>query len=496
MRTYTDRPMIRLLLLTLILTLILTLTACAAPEGEGPAPPEEPSAAPPPAPTTAPSEEATVPAPASPSPSSTDLVQPADLIYRGAFRLPGGEDPPRTFAYGGNGMTFNPDGGTLFITGHDRIAYGGLPDGSQVTEVSIPTPLVSRRVEDLPSATFIQDFHDVTAGYFTEMEEIPKIGIQYLNHPATGPLIHLCWGQHLQPEDAPSHAWFSADLAAPNLQGVWFIGHQNLYSTNGYLFDIPAAWADAHAEGRPLATGRMRDGGQGGMGPTLFAYRPWQPDGSAPPSGTHLPETTLLLYENAYASDEIVRCMDGYQHPDEWQGGAWITTPSGKTAVLFAGTKSTGTKYWYGYIHPDGPDLPCVDAHVTDFVTCRTADGAPCPAEDFGGCCDDEGGTCVSNRGWWTTRFDAQLILYDPADLARVAAGEIESWEPQPYAVLDVDEHLYLAPPVWDEIEVGWGDQRRARLGAAAYDRENGFLYVLELYADGAKPVIHVWQVE
>jgi len=440
-----------------------------------------------------------------PTPPAGDRLQPTDLTYLGAFRLPGGEDRPQTFAYGGNAMTFNPDGdpgntdaypGSLFITGHDRLAYGELPNGDQVAEVSIPAPAVESDPADLPQAAFLQDFHDVAAGSFTNLEEIPKLGMQYLNHPDTGPLIHLCWGQHLQPQDEPSHAWFSANLAAPNLQGVWFIGHQNLYSTNGYMFDIPAAWADAHAQGRYLATGRMRDGGQGGMGPALFAYRPWQSGGSAPPSGTHLSETTLLLYENAYNTEEITRCLDGYQHPDEWEGGAWITTPSGKSAVLFAGTKSNGTKYWYGYIHPDGPPYPCVDTEVTDFLTCRLADGSSCPPEDFAGCCDEDAGTCASMRGWWGTHFDAQLILYDPADLAHVTAGEMASWEPQPYATIDIDEHLYLDPPEWDEIMLGWGDQRRYRIGAAAYDRENGLLYVLELYADGAKPVVHVWQVD
>jgi hypothetical protein len=100
--------------------------------------------------------------------------------------------------------------------------------------------------------------------------------------------------------------------------------------------------------------------------------------------------------------------------------------------VLFAGTKGTGTKYWYGYIHPDGPDLPCVDNEVTDFVTCRMADGSSCPPEDFGGCCDEGAGTCVSGRGWWSTRFDAQFILYDSTDLACVAVGELEPWQPQP----------------------------------------------------------------
>jgi hypothetical protein len=436
---------------------------------------------------------------------SGDLVLPGDLTYLGAFRLPGGEDPPLTFAYGGNAMTFNPDGdpdstdaypGSLFITGHDRQAWGMLPNGSQVAEVSIPVPTIAVSPTNLPQAAFIQTFHDVTAGYFLNLEEIPKIGMQYLNHPDTGPLIHLSWGQHLQPQDEPSHAWFSSTLAAPNLQGVWFIGYQNLYSTNGYMFDIPTDWADAYAQSRYLATGRMRDGGQGGMGPTLFAYRPWLEGGTPPISGTHISETVLLLYENAYNTEEITRCMTGYQHPDEWEGGAWITTPSGKSAVLFAGTKSNGTKYWYGYINPAGPEYACVDAEVTDFTTCRLADGSACPPEDFSGCCDEGAGTCVSYRGWWTTRFDAQFILYDPNDLAQVAAGGMESWGPQPYATVDVDDHLYLNPPEWDEVELGWGDQRRARIGAAAYDRENGFLYVLELYADGAKPVVHVWQVQ
>ncbi|MGD1995128.1 MAG: hypothetical protein PVI59_18200, partial [Anaerolineae bacterium] len=221
----------------LVLASVLVIALGCNPSGSTTMPPE--TAAPPP------SGEATVelPAPTAPSvPPSADLVQPSDLTYLGAFRLPGGEDPPRTFAYGGNAMTFNPDGdpssadgtpGSLFITGHDRLAYGGLPDGSQVAEITIPTPVNSRNLEDLPVAAFLQDFHDVTAGYFTHLEEIPKIGIQYLDHPATGPLIHLCWGQHLQPPDEASHAWFSPDLSQPGFQGVWFIGDQNLYSTNG-----------------------------------------------------------------------------------------------------------------------------------------------------------------------------------------------------------------------------------------------------------------------
>jgi hypothetical protein len=440
---------------------------------------------------------------ATPLPSG-NVILPESLEYLGAFRLPGGWDRPETFAYGGNAMTINPDGdpggaadgfpGSLFIMGHDRMPYGDLPDGSQVAEVAIPEPYISRDLEALNTAAFLQVFQEVARGFFSAMDEIPKAGMQYLNHPATGPKIHLAWGQHLQPPDQPSHAWFDPNLASPDMQGAWFIGSQDLYAVNGYMLDIPADWAEAYTGGRMLATGRMRDGGQGGMGPTLFAYTPWQPDGSPPPDGTHLEEVTLLLYENAYATDEIVRALNGYQHPDEWEGGAWLNSPDGRGAMVFAGTKASGEKYWYGYIHPDGAQYACVDAAVTDFQTCRMADGSPCPAADLQGCCSEESGSCVSYRGWWSTRFDAQLIFYDLADLARVAAGELEPWQPQPYAVLDIDDVLYLTPPEWDLMLVGWGDQRRYRIGDVAYDRENGLLYVLELFVDEAKPVVHVWR--
>jgi len=478
------------------LILLAALVACNLPSG---APQDSGEAG-------SPADGPSVAAPLPPPPANAaELVQPADIAYLGAFRLPDGGDRPLTFEYGGNAMTFNPDGdpggdtdgfpGSLFVMGHDRMPYGDLPDGNQVAEVDIPVPVISRNLADLNMAGYLQDFSNIAAAAFTQLDEIPKAGMAYLDRPETGPLIHLAWGQHLQPPDVPSHAWFSPTLEAPGMTGFWFIGEVDLYSVNGYMFEIPAPWAESYTGGRYLATGRMRDGGQGGMGPALIAYIPWLADGSPAPSGTRLAETTLLLYENAYNTEEIVRALNGYQYPDEWEGGAWLTTASGRSAVLFAGTKSNGTKFWYGYINPAGNEYACVDTHVTDFPTCRTADGGICPAADFLGCCNEETGGCVSLRGWWSNRFDAQFIMYNPDDLARVAAGEMEPWQPQPYAVIDIDERLFLDPPEWDLQMLGWGDQRRYRIGDAAFDRASGLLYVLELYADGAKPVVHVWQV-
>lgn len=440
--------------------------------------------------------------PAAPA-GGADLLRPEDFVYLGAFRLPGGEDRPQTFAYGGNAMTYNPAGdpeggddgfpGSLFITGHDRLPYGELPDGGQVAEVAIPVPAAVAEVGDLPQAGFVQPFRNVFGGRFPRMAEIPRIGLAYLDHRATGPKLHVAWGQHFEPDPTvPTHAWISPTLSAPRYRGTWYLKGRSFYATTGYLLEIPAAWARRHASSRPLGTGRFRDGGWSGMGPALFAYRPWVDRRGTPARrGARLASTRLLQYRSSETTEEIRQCLDGYQHPDEWEGGAWLTTSDGRTAVLFAGTKGTGAKYWYGFVNPAGPDLPCVEEElVGQFTLCRLADGTPCPPEDLEECAGHG-----DYRGWWSARFDARFILYDPEDLARVAAGEMKSWQPQPYAQLDVDDLLYRNPEGVEEEMLGRGDQRRYRLGDVAYDRTRDLLYVLEPFAQGARPVVHVWRL-
>jgi hypothetical protein len=397
-------------------------------------------------------------------------------------------------------MTFRPGGdpggagdgfpGSLFVSGHDRIPYGELPDGGLVAEVSIPAPGLSRQVEELPEARLLQGFADVTGGLFTGLDEIPRLGLQYLDRPETGPKLHITWGQHLQPDPpVPSHAWCEPDLSAPSPRGAWFLGDESPYAVNGYLMEIPSGWAGLHTGGRVLGTGRYRDGGWSGMGPALFAYRPWiDVAGTPPPAGSRLADTVLLRYAASDVTDRIERCLTGYQHADAWEGGAFVTTASGRSALLFAGTKGIGARYWYGYLDPGGSERPCVDgAFVGQFDVCRLADGTPCPATDLVECAGH-----VSSRGWWSSRSVARLLLYDVADLERVAAGALAPHEPQPYAFLDLDDRLYLNPGRIDEDELGSGVQRRYRLGDVTYDRANGLLYVLELFADGARPVVHV----
>ena len=86
-------------------------------------------------------------------------------------------------------------------------------------------------------------------------------------------------------------------------------------------------------------------------------------------------------------------------------------------------------------------------------------------------------------------------MLYDPADLAKVAAGQLKPEQPQPYAHLPIDTSLRLSVDLSVADWIGSGVQRRQRVGPVAYDREHQLLYVLELFGDGAKPLVHVWAV-
>lgn len=433
---------------------------------------------------------------------SSSLIQPSDIEYLGAFRLPDiveGAEPDLAWEYGGGALTYRPNGDASGPSdGFPGSLYGvGFEPLSHVSEFAIPKPVISasKNPADLNTATTLQGFSDVRGGYFDALSELPRVGLCYLSIPETGEKIHLCWGQHFHEEPGvtiiPSHAWFDPNLKSPNTKGAWWIGNQSLYSVNNYIFEVPKTWADEHAGGRYLATGRYRDGGWSGKGPALFAYGPWL-SGNPPANGTRLKEVPLILYSHTRADpfDTTDYHLDGYQHPDEWEGGAWLTATGGRSAVIFVGTKATGDRYWYGWVHPDGPEKPCVEDNITDMVLCFNADGTPCPPEITKGCSghDDE-------RGWWSTSYSAEIIFYDPSVLADVADGRLAPHQPQPYVVLDIDRYLFLPDPVADPSVTGEGVQRNYRIGGTAYDRERGLLYVMERFADGVKPVVHVFKV-
>ena len=400
----------------------------------------------------------------------TDLIHAQDLIYRGYFRLPEGSGDS-DWDYSGHGLTYYPDGdpggendghpGSLFGFGHDHQLY--------VSEISIPAPMIINDLQSANIAITIQPFSDLTDGIFRAEEMvIPRAGLAYLAQPQ--PRLHFTFGQHIQDFEV-SHGWAGLDLDQLDAQGPWvFDGYTN-YVTNDYLFEIPPNWAEAIAPGPLLASGRAREGLWSGRGPGLFAYLPGDIE-SPPSAGAVLPDVIpLLLYgeQNAGQPDIISssdQAVTDYREADHWWGGAWLTDGDG-AAVIFAGTKAIGNE-WYGFANGVVWEHDC--------------------AEQVPDTCPDVPDWPYDNRGFWADSYQAQLIFYNPADLVAVSRGELDSWEPQIYDTLVLDE--YLLDPALNH-----GDYKRDLVGAVAFDRENGFLYLVERMADEYRSVIHVWEI-
>ncbi len=415
-----------------------------------------------------------------PSQAADGPIQPGDLKYLGAFRLPGGSGGS-SWTYSGNALAYYPDGdpdgagdgylGSLFGTGNGTEVY--------VSEISIPVPVVSpqNKLSELNTATTLQPFTDIFSGLFGYLEQ-PRVGMCYL--PAQGSQssgkVHFALGLHLQDTGfEASHGWFNMDLSNPQTAGTWIFGGYSGYITNDYMSEIPRAWADANTPGQYLATGRAREGPWSGVGPGLFGYGPWK-DGNPPAAGTTLSSITpLMLYgEQVAGSSEIssnsTQQIPNYSDSDRWRAMTWITAGD-RGAVVFAGTKALGES-WYGFA--DGTRWP---------YDCAEPDTPPCPeVPDWP----------YEDRGYWADDLQAQLLFFDPDDLASVAQGRTQTWSPQPYAVMDLSSTLFDPDYTVDDLV----NYKRDFVGAMTFDKQRGLLYLMEpVLGEDGESVIHVFRV-
>jgi hypothetical protein len=64
----------------------------------------------------------------------------------------------------------------------------------------------------------------------------------------------------------------------------------------------------------------------------------------------------------------------------------------------------------------------------------------------------------------------------------------MEPFEPQPYALLDLSAY-------WYDPAIDLSIYKRDLVGASAFDKQNGLLYIIERLADEYKSVVHVFQI-
>ena len=281
------------------------------------------------------------------------LIGPHGIRYLGAFRL------PDDFNWGGEAVAYYPDGndggvvipdgfpGSLFVTNVNQ------PENGLVGEVGIPAPVTGSDIDDLPVATLLRAPVNIRPPLIDAWDyvDIWRTGLEYLSDEQR---LYSSWSIHYTvtgEKHASSSAVPAADHASGPRLGPWFIGDAASppidAQMNDWLFALPSDWADAHVAGRRMVTGRCRDGGLSGLGPTLYAFAPV---GAAPPAAnTSLPFTTLLQYGPVEGTDNYhyPDAIDGYKHSDDWRGACWLSTGM-QSAVAVIGRKAHGDN-WYGY---------------------------------------------------------------------------------------------------------------------------------------------------
>ncbi len=376
----------------------------------------------------------------------------SDFDYLGAFVVPAGEVNGSTFAFGGEASAFNPAGdpgsvdgfdGSLFMTGHPRQRPG-------VAEISIPAPEPhSGETAGLPVASIVHPFADITAGRGDDLVASPSVGgegefryggLEVVDGPE-GRRLHWSIWQYNNVADnvVPGHGHSSLDLSAPDPQGPWFLGDAKNLQTAGYVLSVPESFAARNLGGRRLLAGYAVEppGATGSLAPPFYSFQP--PVTDAP---------------NATISDVVELVFNGPDQPlsdygraDVSPGAAWITTSSGGEAVITVGRRGLGEV--------------------------REGESAT--------------GDCSPYAGIHADPYEPQILFYDPADLAAVAAGRMSAHEVEPYRRWNPAEHL-IPTCAWF-------------LSSVSFDPGSGRLYVVQAEADVSQsefdpvPVVHVFQL-
>ncbi|HPA46204.1 MAG TPA: hypothetical protein PK395_10610, partial [bacterium] len=398
-----------------------------------------------------------------PSWQSTTLIDPSSqLEYVGGIRLP--EDLEAYMDYASYGLAYYPGGNPSYNpqTEWPGSLYLLTKFSQEVCEISVPKAVSSANIDNLPRARTLKAPVDLwprvyNGNYFPDGGGAASGGLAY--HPGGngvgGYLYYGICDFYGTDEAAPTHGVFNTALT--QVLGPWHIGGvpPNQVSsalTSRILFPISQTWADQYCGGRSLVVGSTYIAGLGvpSHGPSLYAVAPWE-SGALPPNGGSCTTVELLRYSSGADPEHRV---DNWSMGEWGDGGAWLEI-GGRSAVVVSFVRSEG-EGWYG-------DSQGAFVGNDDI-----------PEPPYG------------EKGVGATDWKNGLMFYNPADLAAVARGEKQNWEPQPYAIFDFDQFSMM--PNGCSIA-----------GAVTFDAERNLLYFIEYNGDPGYEwgysMLHVWQL-
>jgi len=415
--------------------------------------------------------------------SFSGLVNSNNLIYKGAFKTPTGDD---TYSYGGSNLAYNPENNSLFI---------GVKG---TAELAIPVPVISSDASLLPRANEIQAPVDISEGHSkniaiggTEISgtSVRQGGLMVYN----GKLIGTEYAFYSS-SAVLSHFTSSLDVSVTgDFSGMYAVGVAPEVPTasfvSGWMGHIPEKWQASL--GGPAFTGQgsLSVLSRTSYGPAAFSFDPDQL-GKVDPVPAH----ALLYYPTDHPLEYHSSSNKRWNGTTKMAGAVMV-----EDSILFFGYHGLGE---YNYGEPDSDTIYADECRAPD--NCVTGPkrwpvcsdpyncvsgrkGIPndplCDGSGSDGCYYDPTG--MGSKGPHAYPYIYQVWAYSLSDLAAVRKGEMEPWEPQPYAIWELP---------FDVVPTSiYG-------GAAAFDSINKLLYVTqpagELYGCCQKiPVIHVFQL-
>lgn len=418
--------------------------------------------------------------PPTPPPPSGTLIQSGNLVYLGAFRLPGGDFPPgsgQVWDYGGWSLAFNPAGngglGSLYSVNNNW----------QAAEFSTPTPVNSPILANLPVAAMLQNFANPIDNWANDTVLVNGSSDGSIVHGGfllTGGRLHATRYLAYDGTDSQRVSQYtrSLTLATPSFsgfmatQGTWPTnpgGGQEQRYTSGYLALMSAAYASSL---RPAISGL----GGGNIitstsnGPAVFGWDP-----------------SAVSYPNAIPCQPYV-----YYDPAHWTIGAWDPNPSAAPGTR---ALTTGAAYqWAGAATARGAAVPSGFRSCLIFGTgvgtfgygqgtpTQRLDGQPTGSGDF-----YIYDPIDQTKGVHGYPYAERCWAYDLNDFLAVKAGTKQPWEVVPYATWPLTLPVAL--------------RTRVSVGGVALDVARNRIYVLQQQTDlgggfNARPLVHGFQVQ
>lgn len=366
-----------------------------------------------------------------------------------------------------------------------------------VAELNTATTTLTKEFTDITGGA------QADAGLLTDVEYIPAQPGQTVGHYVYTRFVYYSVSDNY---DARHIGWADTDFTAPNAQNGWDLDGLSTRNYDKYLTKIPDSWATSTLGHTAMGIGRVRTNASFGPGLYAFAPW-IDNAGAPPLDGANLAHTLLLSYPSDHAMEsfgtngnigDAVWVSYGGKEALIFYGTIPYRYDSGCANCSVTGAikwwKSTGTGRSTGYKDLDAEQtylsaditaeqntVPVTDASIfansgraniiyisgvtpllneeeirytgksgntLTGVTRGVGSYFNAPLPHSGGAKIVQVMPDVMDYGGHTGGYDSiihipALLFYDPADLAAVAAGTKQSWEPQPYAYLTLDRNFY-----------------------------------------------------